>query len=224
MRFKDVFAIIGPAMVGPSSSHTAGAARLGRAARQLLGCQPDRAEITFYGSFAETYQGHCTDLAIVGGILDYDTDDSRLVTSMEDAEKLGIQIEFKVGYGNYGHPNTANIVLSKDEKQLTMKGASIGGGNIEVSKVDGYDVRFTGNYPTLVVTHIDRPGMLAEITGLLQREGVNIGHLSLDRKGRSGEALTVIEMDNPITSQLILGLQNMEQVKEVRTVELMKRG
>jgi L-serine dehydratase len=224
MRFKDVFAIIGPAMVGPSSSHTAGAARLGRAARQLLGCQPDRAVITFYGSFAETYQGHCTDLAIVGGILDYDTDDSRLVTSMEDAEKLGIQIEFKVGYGNYGHPNTASIVLAHDHKELTMKGASIGGGNIEVSKVDGYDVRFTGNYPTLVITHIDRTGMLAEITGLLQREGVNIGHLSLDRKGRSGEALTVIEIDNQITSQLLIGLQNMQQVKEVRTVELMKRG
>ncbi|TCZ76368.1 L-serine ammonia-lyase, iron-sulfur-dependent, subunit beta [Paenibacillus albiflavus] len=224
MRFKDVFAIIGPAMVGPSSSHTAGAARLGRAARQLLGCQPEQVVITFYGSFAETYKGHCTDLAIVGGILDYDTDDSRLVTSMEDAEKMGIQITFKVGFGNYGHPNTANIVLKHGDKELTMKGASIGGGNIEVSKVDGYDVRFTGNYSTLVITHIDRPGMLAEITGLLQREGVNIGHLSLDRKGRSGEALTVIEIDNPITSKLIQELQEMQQVKEVRTVELMKRG
>jgi len=224
MRFKDVFAIIGPAMVGPSSSHTAGAARLGRAARQLLGCQPEQAVITFYGSFAETYKGHCTDLAIIGGILDYDTDDSRLVTSMEDAEKLGIQITFKVGFGNYGHPNTANIVLKQGDKELTMKGASIGGGNIEVSKVDGYDVRFTGNYSTLVITHKDRLGMLAEITGLLQREGVNIGHLSLDRKGRSGEALTVIEIDNPITSKLIHELQEMQQVKEVRTVELMKRG
>lgn len=224
MRFKDVFAIIGPSMVGPSSSHTAGAARLGRAARQLLGLQPERAEITFYGSFADTYKGHCTDLAIVGGILDYDTDDNRLVTSIEDAENLGIDIHFKIGYGNYGHPNTANILLNHGNEQLTVKGASIGGGNIEVSKVNGFDVRFTGNYPTIVITHLDRPGMLAEITGLLQREGVNIGHLSLDRKGRSGEALTVIEIDNPITQKLLTELQNMQQVKEVRTVELMKRG
>lgn len=224
MRFKDVFSIIGPAMVGPSSSHTAGAARLGRAARQLFGGQPDRIVITFYGSFAETYKGHCTDVAIIGGLLDYDTDDERLVTSIEDAAKLGMEITFQVGYGHYGHPNTANILLQQGDRKLTVKGSSIGGGNIEIYNINGFDVRFTGNYPTIVIMHLDRTGMLASFTGILQRANVNIGHLSLDRKGRSGEALTVIEIDDPIEKTLIEELNKLKDVREVRTVDLMKKG
>jgi len=224
MRFKDVFSIIGPAMVGPSSSHTAGAARLGRAARQLFGTEPQRAEITFYGSFAETYEGHCTDLAIVGGILDYDTDDDRMVDSLVEAERRGIEIAFLQGRGGYGHPNTALLALHAGDRQLTMKGASIGGGNIEVSNIDGFDVRFTGNYPTIVTLHQDRPGMLAAFTALFGREKVNIGHLSLDRRGRSEEALAVMEIDGSIERHLIEELQALSDVIDVRVVDLTKRG
>jgi len=224
MRFKDVFSIIGPAMVGPSSSHTAGAARLGRAARQLFGAEPERAEITFYGSFAETYKGHCTDLAIVGGILDYDTDDERMSDSLEEAKRRGIEIEFRQGRGGYGHPNTALIALFGGGRQLTMKGASIGGGNIEVHNVDGFDARFTGNYPTIVILHRDRPGMLAAITALLGHQEVNIGHLSLDRRGRSEEALAVLEVDNGVEPALLDMLRSLKHVLSVRTVDLTKRG
>ncbi|WP_442601910.1 L-serine ammonia-lyase, iron-sulfur-dependent subunit beta [Paenibacillus sp. KN14-4R] len=224
MRFKDVFSIIGPSMVGPSSSHTAGAARLGRAARQLLGEQPKRVDITFYGSFAETYKGHCTDLAIVGGILDYETDNPQMVTSLEDAEKMGLQVNFRMGHGHFGHPNTAAITLYSDTNVTTMKGSSIGGGNIEVQNVNGFEVRFTGNYPTIVIMHQDYPGMLASFTTLLQRAGVNIGHLSLDRKGRSADALTVIEMDHELPAELLQDIAQLERVKEVHLVNLNKRG
>ncbi|HEY0827525.1 MAG TPA: serine dehydratase beta chain, partial [Bacilli bacterium] len=118
MRFKDVFSIIGPAMVGPSSSHTAGAVRLGRVARHLFGGLPAAVEIVFYGSFAETYEGHGTDVAIIGGLLDYETDDPRIPTSMITARQLGINYVFKQGNGQSWHPNTAKITLSLQDRLM----------------------------------------------------------------------------------------------------------
>lgn len=220
MRFKDVFSIIGPAMVGPSSSHTAGAVRIGRVARHVLGELPDEAQILLYGSFADTYQGHGTDLAIVGGLLDFDTDDPRIPNSIGIAESLGVSIEFRPGKGQFPHPNTAKLLVRAGEREAAVVGASIGGGNIEVLGVNDFDVKFTAMYPTLVIFHEDRPGMIAEFTRLLSRDSVNIGHMSVDRKGRSGEAVTVIDVDGTITGQLIAEIEQLPTVREVRKVDL----
>lgn len=220
MRFKDVFAIIGPAMIGPSSSHTAGAVRLGRVARQLLGEAPKRAEIVFYGSFADTYRGHGTDLAVVGGLMDWATDDPRIAESLRLAGEAGIEVAIRTGKQAAVHPNTARIDLAGERRSCRIMGASIGGGNIEVHSVDGFDVKFTAMYPTLFVYHRDRPGMLAELTAELSGAGINIGYMDVDRKGRNKEALTVIEADASPDANVIARLAALKDVSDVRVVDL----
>lgn len=224
MRFKDVFSIIGPSMIGPSSSHTAGAIRLGRVARQLLGELPLKAEITLYGSFADTYRGHGTDLALIGGILDFETDDPRIPGAAEEAEALGVAVVFHISKDKADHPNTVGIVLISEKHQISMKGASIGGGNIEVISVDQFDVKFTANYPTLVISHHDRPGMIADITTLLGSNQINIGFMDLDRKGRHQEAMTVIETDAAISHSLVEQLLKLSMITDVKIVDLAERG
>lgn len=221
MRFKNVFSIIGPAMIGPSSSHTAGAVRIGRFARQLLGDLPAQAEICFYGSFAETYSGHGTDLAVVGGLLDYRTDDERIRHSLQDAEEQGIKIGFSTGVLPGAHPNTVKIKLTgQDGRHTEVTGASIGGGTIVIRSIDGFEVKSSGELPTLVVSHADRQGVLAGITALFSREYVNIGYIITDRKGRTGEALTVVEADSPIPSELMKAIESLEHVNQVAYIDL----
>lgn len=220
MRFKDVFSIIGPAMVGPSSSHTAGAVRLGRVARQCFGELPDQAEITFYGSFAETHQGHGTDVAVLAGIMDFSTDDSRIPSAFEEAEKAGIAFEFKTAQGQSWHPNTAKIKLLKQTKELVLIGSSIGGGNIEVKQVNEFQVEFSGMYPTLVIFHADRPGMIADVTEIFRHHKLNIGHMDVDRNGRSKDAITVIESDQHIGADVQEAVSHIGDVKKVVYIQL----
>lgn len=228
MRFKDVFSIIGPAMVGPSSSHTAGAARIGRFARQLLGLQPERAEVLFYGSFAATYQGHGTDVAIVGGLLDWQTDDPRIPNALKEAEARGVIVTFDEGKGLFSHPNTAKLLLSigqgADRQELAMTGTSIGGGNIEITEIDGFSVRLSGVYPTVIIRHRDWTGVIASITDVMRRSGSNIAHMSVDRKARSGDALTVLELDSLLTAEMIAEIAALDNVETVRTVDLTAAG
>ncbi|MGN7764722.1 L-serine ammonia-lyase, iron-sulfur-dependent subunit beta [Paenibacillus sp. 22594] len=222
MRFKDVFSIIGPAMVGPSSSHTAGAARIGRAARQVLGEPASEAEVTFFGSFAATYQGHGTDRAIAGGLLDFATDDSRLPDSIELAEEAGMAISFGQGTGLFPHPNTVRLRLTGAQTgtELTLTGISIGGGNIEIVDIDGFGVKLTGMYPTVLINHMDYLGVLASVTDVMRRGHFNIGHMSLDRKNRSGAALTVLELDESATPELLQELSALPAVQSVKVVDL----
>jgi L-serine dehydratase len=224
MRFKDVFSIIGPSMIGPSSSHTAGAARLGRAARKLFGALPEEVLITFYGSFAETYRGHGTDVAIVGGILDYETDDPRIPDSLKTAQALGIPVRFTVSKEHQPHPNTAKMVLRGDGREVTVVGASIGGGNIEIGHVDSFDVRFSGMYPTLVITHADRTGFIADAARVLAQNEVNIGYMVVDRKGRNEEAMTVLEIDNSPSGEVLNELSGLRGVREVRLIDMTGSG
>ncbi|OAS17023.1 L-serine ammonia-lyase, iron-sulfur-dependent subunit beta [Paenibacillus oryzisoli] len=224
MRFKDVFSIIGPSMIGPSSSHTAGAIRLGRVARQLLGEQPLQAEITLYGSFADTYRGHGTDLALIGGIMDWETDDPRIPGAADEAEALGVAVAFHISKDKADHPNTVGIVLTSESRKISMRGASIGGGNVEIINVNQFDVKFTANYPTLVVSHHDRPGMIADITTLLGSNQINIGFMDLDRKGRNREAMTVIETDASIPAPLVEQILRLNMITDVRKVDLAERG
>jgi L-serine dehydratase len=223
MRFKDVFSIIGPGMVGPSSSHTAGAVRLGRVARKLFGALPEKADITLYGSFADTYRGHGTDLALTAGLLDYDTDDLRIRRSAELAEEAGMKVVFTTSNKAVPHPNTAKIVLTSGDRQETVVGSSIGGGNIEITSVNGYDVKFSANYPTLLVFHKDRPGMIASITQLLGAQGVNISFMDVDRKGRLSDALTVIETDEQVPDLLLKLIERLPDVNRVVQLDLTSR-
>lgn len=216
MRFKDVFSIIGPSMIGPSSSHTAGAARIGRAARRIFGEQPEHVEIVFYGSFAETYSGHGTDLAIVAGLLDYGTDDIRIRDAMTFAESSGMSLSIEKGSKPSAHPNTVMLKLSSKGREADcIIGSSIGGGNIEISAINDFDVKFTMNYPTLLVFHDDRPGFVADLTAILSSGGVNIGCMDVDRKGRSGDALTVVESDEVVSQDLIERIRSLHDIHRV---------
>ncbi|UVI30721.1 L-serine ammonia-lyase, iron-sulfur-dependent subunit beta [Paenibacillus spongiae] len=220
MRFKDVFSIIGPSMVGPSSSHTGGAVRIGRAARRIFGGLPARAEIMFYGSFAETYRGHGTDLAIAAGLLDYAADDMRIRDALAIADASGMKLAFKTGSNPAAHPNTARLTLRGDGREDIIVGSSIGGGNIELTAVNGFDVKFTMNYPTLLVFHGDRPGMLADMMNIVGGDGINIGYMDVDRKGRSGEALTVMETDEAVPGVLMERIRVLPDVRRVCLADL----
>jgi len=224
MRFKDVFSIIGPAMIGPSSSHTAGAVRIGRVARQLLGELPEQVNIRLYGSFAETYRGHGTDIALVGGILDMDTDDPGIRDSLAKAEKLGVDVSISPSRGISPHPNTAKITLRKGERSVEVLGSSIGGGNIVIHSVNGFDIKFSGDFPTIVLFHLDKTGVIAGVTKVLSDAGINIGFMDVARAEREGEAMTAIEVDSPVSQEVLVRLSRLKHVRRVLQIDLSRKG
>lgn len=192
----NVFDILGPVMIGPSSSHTAGAARIGLMARTLLGQAPVRAEILLHGSFAKTYKGHGTDRALVAGILGMKPDDERLRDALSIAREEGVEITFTPTEFADSHPNTAEIHLTAaDGSTASLRGASVGGGRIEVVQIDDMPVSLTGEYFTLIVIHKDAPGAIAEVTRILTHYSGNICHFDLSRKARGGEAIMTLSMD-----------------------------
>jgi L-serine dehydratase len=191
--------IIGPVMVGPSSSHTAGACRIGLLARCLVGGTPHRARIELHGSFARTGEGHGTDKAIVGGLMGFRPDDERLRDALEIAEREGLDYRFeKTTLGEDGdvHPNTVRITVERDRRTAVMVGSSLGAGRVLVTNIDGYPVEVTGNYHTVVLVAEDIPGSVARIAGILADHGLNIATLKLTRKERGGDAFMVIELDD----------------------------
>ena len=210
----DIFDILGPVMVGPSSSHTAGAVRIGNMARALLGSQPVKADIALHGSFAETGQGHGTDRALVAGLLGMRPDNLDIPRSFEIAAEQGLEFCIHPVQLRDAHPNTAVLeVEDANGKKMTVQGVSIGGGRIRVDKINGVDVNFTGAYNTLVVRHQDVAGELSRITNELAVGGVNIANMSLCRDRRGGDALTVIETDQKVPKvvrQLIGELRGVE--------------
>ena len=212
----DIFEILGPVMVGPSSSHTAGAVRIGRMGRTLLGSEPAQADIGLYGSFAETGKGHGTDRALVAGLLGMRTDDLRIPNSFELAKEQKLRFSFHTVQLRDAHPNTAVLdLVGKDGKTLSMQAASTGGGRIRVDRLQGVEVNFTGNFHTLVIRHQDVAGELADVTRELSQARVNIANMSLCRARRGGMALTVIETDQkvpPVVRQLIRELPGVESL------------
>jgi L-serine dehydratase len=189
--------IIGPVMVGPSSSHTAGACRLGLLARNLVGGTPERARIELHGSFARTGEGHGTDKAIAGGLMGFRPDDERLRDALEIAERDGLDYVFeKTTLGDEAHPNTARITLECGERHAVMTGASLGAGRILVTEINGYNVEVTGGYHTIVLIAEDVKGSVAAIATILAEHEINIANLRLTRKQRGGDAFMVIEVDD----------------------------
>lgn len=218
MKFTSVFDIIGPVMIGPSSSHTAGAARIGRVARDLFGRQPKWVDIHLYGSFAETYQGHSTDVALVGGLLGYDTDDERIKTAFEEAQKAGLAYTFIPEEAHREHPNTARLVMGDDEGEMSVEGISIGGGKIEISEVNGFKLRLMGGMPAILVVHQDRAGCIANVANCLAMHDVNIGHMEVSRIERGLTALMVIEVDQNIDERILNQLSYIPHITKVSKI------
>ena len=195
----NIFDMMGPVMVGPSSSHTAGAARIGNMGRTLLGEEVARADIGLYGSFAETGFGHGTDRALLAGLLGMKPDDLRIPNAYEEANRAGMAYSFRTVELRDAHPNTALLELTgKSGKKLTLQAASIGGGAIVVNKIDGIDVNFTGDFNTLIVRNQDESGSVAAITSILSQVHINVANMSVNRHRRGGDALMVIETDQHI--------------------------
>ena len=190
--------IIGPVMVGPSSSHTAGACRLGLLARCLVGGTPERARIELHGSFARTGEGHGTDKAIVAGLMGFRPDDERIREALGIAEREALDYRFEkttLGEENEIHPNTVRITVERGDRTAVMVGSSLGAGRVLVTEIDGYPVEVTGNYHTIVLVAEDIPGSVARIATILSDDGINIATLRLTRKERGGDAFMVIEVD-----------------------------
>lgn len=209
----DVFDIIGPVMIGPSSSHTAGAARIGRYALNILGTEPVRADIYFSGSFAKTYKGHGTDKAIVAGILGMDTDDPGIKYSFDTAEHRGLESYFHTCEIENSHPNTAFVVLTSETgRKVEVQGASIGGGNIIITKINGTPVEITGKFTTMIVLHKNIPGMISDVTSVLAKYGINIGRFDLRRNPRGGRGVMIIELDSDLPEHINDEIKAMDNV------------
>ncbi|WP_026653642.1 L-serine ammonia-lyase, iron-sulfur-dependent subunit beta [Butyrivibrio proteoclasticus] len=212
----NVFDIIGPVMIGPSSSHTAGAVRLGRVVNKLIDDRKlKRVEITLSGSFAQTYKGHGTDRALMAGIMGYKSYSPEIRDALKIADKRGIEYSFNKENIKGAHPNTARIhYYLEDGSEGVMQGASIGGGNILVKQINGMDVDFNGENNTILVMHEDKPGVIASVTNMMHWEHaeLNISNFRLSRQEKGGEAIMTIEIDNAPPEELVEEIRGIEHV------------
>ena len=214
-----LFDILGPRMVGPSSSHTAGACRLGYVVQAILGGRPDRALIGLHGSFAMTGEGHGTRIAITGGLLGHRPDDERLRGAEAEAAEKGLQVEFRsVDLGGDAHPNSATFDVTRGEERMRVTGCSIGGGQIRVQEIDGFEVDLSGSLPTIVVVANDVPGTVARITGRIAERGLNVATVRVDRTGRGERALMTIETDEDVPGDVLEELASQPWVHWIRNV------
>lgn len=213
---SSVFDMIGPVMIGPSSSHTAGVVRIGLAAARILGGVPEEAEITFYNSFARTYEGHGSDRAIIAGMLGFKTDDKRIKEALELAPKAGLTYHFKsVGNASTLHPNSVRVILRRGGKSVEVLGESKGGGVINIAEVNGFKADFSANLHTIIITAEDVKGSIAFIASVLAHDDCNIATMSVSRRGKFEQACLVIEMDSGIKPVTLSYLESLSWVKEV---------
>lgn len=219
---SSVFDILGPVMVGPSSSHTAGAVNIGRVARQVLGYEPTRADITLYGSFAMTHKGHGTDRALVAGILGMTTFDSRIKNALEISEQKGLKINFVIEGQHPYHPNTAKVVICGENHSAEIVGISIGGGRVSIREIDGFEVNISGEYHTLICSYDEQLGMIAQISAILASESINIAFMRVSRNENRNKALMIVEVDQALTKEIIDRiniLKSIAHVKYLRKIE-----
>lgn len=219
MKNYSAFEILGPVMIGPSSSHTAGAGRLGMAARLIAKNDFISATFHLHGSFAKTYRGHGTDRALVGGILGMEPHDERIKESLEIAEEKGICIKFVEADLGDVHPNTVKIVLErKDGTSVSVTGSSVGAGNISIINVDGDSLELNGQYPVIIIKHKDIRGMISKISFAVALGNINIATLKVGRESKGEIATTVIETDNVIPDSIIKEISKIDGVKSVRAL------
>lgn len=215
MSYNSLFDIIGPIMVGPSSSHTAGAVRIGQIARSLYGGTAAHAEIIFYGSFAHTYRGHGTDLAVVAGLLGLSTFDGRIRDAFDLAREEGLKLTIRPDEESVPDPNTARIILTGERPTTNMVGVSIGGGSVELREYNGFHMRVAGDKRSLLLIHRDRAGAVAEITTAMAMQQLNISHMELSRKHRGEQAILSLESDQVISPELIQEFERLPGMDKV---------
>ena len=222
MAFISLFEVIGPNMVGPSSSHTAGAVSMALLARKLFPAEIKKVEFTLYGSFAKTYRGHGTDRALLGGIMGFETDDLRIRDSLSIAKERTMDYHFSIGQDTgEEHPNTADIDMTGvNGERLFVRGVSIGGGKVKIVRLNQIDVDFTGEYSTLIISQTDRPGVVAHITKVLSEREVNIAFMRLFREEKGAKAFTVVESDERIPDEVVERIRENPLVSDVMLVQI----
>lgn len=226
MKEYSVFDILGPIMIGPSSSHTAGAVRLGKIARAIAEeSKLKKVVFLLHGSFSETYKGHGTDKALIAGILGMEPWDDRIKDSFKIAKEQGIEFEFKGADLGDVHPNTVKFLITKaDGETISVMGSSVGGGNINIIEINGSSVDFKGNYPTLIISHKDVPGMISKITTMIYENNINIAFLKVYRNSRGFSAKMIIETDTLVSEEIIDKIQEVENIKSVIAINPVTEG
>lgn len=219
MNSYSCFDIIGSIMIGPSSSHTAGAARLGKIVNRIVG--DDIKSATFYlnTSFSETYKGHGTDRALLAGVLGLDPGDERLKHSMDLAQSRGIKYRFEIRDLGDVHPNSVEFeIIDVYDNRYDIIGCSIGGGKILITEINGFSIEFSGDYPTLLVVHYDKPGVIADVTNVLKKVDINIGYMKSYRDNKGGLAATVIEIDSAISGEAVEMMKVNSNIKVLKAI------
>ncbi|MDY4948643.1 MAG: L-serine ammonia-lyase, iron-sulfur-dependent subunit beta [Clostridium cadaveris] len=225
MRKYGVFDILGPIMIGPSSSHTAGAARLGKLAGSIADGPIKKVTFLLHGSFAKTYRGHGTDRALVAGILGMDPWDEQLRDSIDIAEERGIEIKFQEADLGDVHPNTVKFIIEKEDGDIvTVMGSSIGGGSVVITEVNGEEIEFTGEYPTIIIHHKDLPGMISKVTRLLYEKEINIAFMKVFRTVKGSSANMIFETDNEIPENIVEAILAVENIEKVKVINPVKEG
>lgn len=222
MNFLSIFDVIGPNMIGPSSSHTAGAVSMALLARKMCPSTIRKVTFTLYGSFSKTYRGHGTDRALLGGILGFTTDDPRIRDSFDWAKKMGVEYEYIIDEKTITeHPNTADIYVECDnDYHLSIRGVSIGGGKVKIVRINHIEVEFTGEYSTLIIKQIDQPGVVAHITQCLSHHNVNIAFMRLFREDKGAAAYTVVESDELIPTEILSEIKENKHVHELMLIQI----
>ena len=218
-RKVSILDVMGPVMVGPSSSHTAGTARLGRVAREILDEDPTEDHFFLHPPLAATYRGHGSDFALVGGAIGLNVDDPRIPEAIRIAEQMGVKIEFAEEDLGEVHPNTVRVDIKGPTRETEIVGSSIGGGVIEVFKINGFQTRFKGDSPTLLLFYRDRPGMIAEVARIIAEEGINIASLYCSRKQRGKDAFMAIDVDSPLSREALARISNLSDVTNARYLD-----
>ena len=212
----NIFDIVGPVMVGPSSSHTAGAVRIGFVSRKLMGEPIKSVQLLLYGSFLATGKGHGTDRALIAGLVGMQPDDERVPFAFEEAKKVGMDFEFGEANLKEAHPNSVVLkMVGESGKKLKVLAASLGGGRMKICQIDGMEANFCAEYPTLIVQNLDQPGCVATVTTLLSMLGINIATLQLYRDSRGGDAVMVVECDREVPRESIMLLEQQEAIERV---------
>lgn len=215
MKYRSVFDIIGPVMVGPSSSHTAGAVRIGQIARKLFGRPIEKAYIHFYGSFAKTYRGHATDVAVLAGLMGLSTFDRRIPDAFSIAEKNGLEYRFFEEKALSPHPNTVQIEMFSGESKGDVTGVSLGGGLVQITEVDGFPLKLSGDSPALLIFHMDVYGTIAPVLTRLAKSKINVSHMEVSRLEKGRMALMAIETDQQASEEVIKDILNMPNIQRI---------
>ncbi|MHA1154899.1 MAG: L-serine ammonia-lyase, iron-sulfur-dependent subunit beta [Candidatus Heimdallarchaeota archaeon] len=225
MGDDSAFRILGPVMTGPSSSHTAGAVRIGRTARLLYGKEPKKVTVYFHGSFAETWKGHGSDKAVIGGLLGFKTFDERIKIADQLAKKAEIDIQFRrIRLGSDYHPNSIKIVIEDPEQPTEIIAESVGGGDIVIRQILGFPTEITGNEVTLILRHKDYVGTLSKITGIISEYNLNIVSLSSKDIPREEIAMTTIEIEEKAPVELEAKLTKIKGMDLVRILPKLTEG